>query len=62
VLGKNGHLDESSFYYKYALATVGKDISILSISTEILAKIIMMGEGTLEAYQQGGVDLRHLIY
>jgi hypothetical protein len=31
---------------------VGEDISVLSISTELLAKIIMMGEGTLEAYQR----------
>jgi hypothetical protein len=60
VLGKNGKLDPDSYYYKIALAIAGNNPSIHEIKTETLAKIIMMGEATREAYQSGGKNLQHL--
>ncbi|MDR2540341.1 MAG: hypothetical protein LBD11_00760 [Candidatus Peribacteria bacterium] len=61
VLGKNGKLDPDSYYYHIAMSIAGGDLSIQEISTETLAKIIMIGEATREAYQQGGVNLQHLL-
>jgi hypothetical protein len=51
-LGRNGELDPNSFYYNYALKRVGEDISVLQISTEVLAEIIMQGEATFNAYKK----------
>jgi hypothetical protein len=61
VLGRNGKLDPNSYYYSIALAIAGKNRSIQEIETETLAKIIMMGEATREAYQSGGKNLQYLI-
>jgi hypothetical protein len=60
-LGKNGQIDTTSYYYQTAMTLAGGDISISDISTPTLAKIIMMGEATREAYQAGGVDLQYLV-
>jgi hypothetical protein len=43
------------------VSRIGEDVSITTISTELLAEIIMEGEATTQAYQKGGKDLRHLV-
>lgn len=60
ILGKEGKIDKNSYYYRYAIKKAGGDRLITKLSDEMLAEIIMVGEGAYEMYLQGGKDFSHL--
>ena len=57
-----GTVDQNSGYYKTFLAEtkLSAGTKIGDVATETLARGIMAGEGTLQAYKKWGIDLSHL--